>query len=221
MSHRFFRYYTFVGHYLLLYGRTNNVVKAGLRSALPLARARKPSLHGSHRSTQTSASVDADIRIGRRRHPHRSAQTSASVGADVLIGGYGIPAIPTQPPPRHPQPSPRSHMYAADCVGIAGMLYPPTDCVGIAGMLYPPIDCVGIARMLYPPIDCVGMAGMPYPPIDSGVLLLCLTFEHKLVSDVQIAVEIQSGVSVVEVGAGLAAIEEVERTGWRYVQTFG
>ena len=46
--------------------------------------------------------------------------------------------------------------------------------------------------------DCVGMAGMPYPPIDSvWVLLLCLTFEHKLVSDIQIAVEIQSGVSVV------------------------
>ncbi|WP_302555326.1 hypothetical protein [Leyella stercorea] len=37
---------------------------------------------GAHRSTQTSASVDADIRIGRRRHLHRSAQTSASVGAD-------------------------------------------------------------------------------------------------------------------------------------------
>ena len=51
-----------------------------------------------HRSAQTSASVDADIRIGRRRHPYRSAQTSASVDADVLIGGYGIPAIPTQPP---------------------------------------------------------------------------------------------------------------------------
>ena len=64
--------------------------------------------------------------------------------------------------------------------------------------------------------DCVGIAGMPYPPIDSARgLLLCLTFEHKLVSDVQIAVEIQSGVSVVEVGAGLTAIEEVERTGFR------
>ena len=86
MSHRFFRYYTFVGHYLLLYGRTNNVVKDVLRSALPLARARKSSLHGSHRSTQTSVSVGADIRIGRRRHPYRSAQTSASVGADIRIG---------------------------------------------------------------------------------------------------------------------------------------
>ena len=148
-----------------------------LRSALSLARARKSSLHGSHRSTQTSVSV----------------------GADVLIGGYGIPAIPTQPPPRshphaatprHPHATTARHPHAADCVGIAGMLYPP--------------------------IDCVGMAGMPYPPIDSArVLLLCLTFEHKLVSDVQIAVEIQSGVSVVEVGAGLTAIEEVERTGFR------
>ena len=58
----------------LRYVKTNNVVKAGLRSALPLARARKSSLHGSHRSTQTSASVDADICIGRRRHPYRSAQ---------------------------------------------------------------------------------------------------------------------------------------------------
>ena len=54
------------------------------------------------RSTRMLVSVGADIRIGRRRHPHRSAQTSASVDADVLIGGYGIPAIPTQPPPRHP-----------------------------------------------------------------------------------------------------------------------
>ena len=154
-----------------------------LRSALPLARARKSSLHGSHRSTQTSASVGADIRIGRRRHPHRSTQTSASVGADVLIGGYGIPAIPTQPP----------HAIRTQ---------PPHAAILLA--------------------DCVGMAGMPYPPIDSArVLLLCLTFEHKLVSDIQIAVEIQSGVSVVEVGAGLTAIEEVERTGWRYVQTFG
>ena len=101
-----------------------------------------------HRSAQTSASVGADIRIGRRRHLHRSAQTSASVGADIRIG--------------------RRRCY----------------------------------RRVW-------------------VLLLCLTFEHKLVSDIQIAVEIQSGVSVVEVGAGLTAIEEVERTGWRYVQTFG
>ena len=140
-----------------------------------------------HRSTRTSASVDADIRIGRRRHPRRSAQTSASVGADVLIGGYGIPAIPTQPPPRHPHAATPRHPHATILLA----------------------DCVGIARMLYPPIDSV------------WVLLLCLTFEHKLVSDIQIAVEIQSGVSVVEVGAGLTAIEEVERTGWRYVQTFG
>ena len=94
MSHRFL----FIHCWLLRYGKTNSVVKAGLRSALPLARARKSSLHGSHRSMQTSASVGADIRIVRRRHPHRSAQTSASVDADVLIGGYGIPAIPTQPP---------------------------------------------------------------------------------------------------------------------------
>ena len=144
MSHRFFG---IIHCWLLRYGKTNSVVKAGLRSALPLARARKSFLHGSHRSTQTSASVGADIRIGRRRHPHRSVQTSASVGADI---------------------------------------------------------CIGRRRC-----------------INRRVLLLCLTFEHKLVSDVQIAVEIQSGVSVVEVGAGLTAIEEVERTGWRYVQTFG
>ncbi|WP_278680123.1 hypothetical protein [Leyella stercorea] len=37
----------------------------------------------AHRSVQTSASVDADMRIGRRRHPHRSTQTSASVDADA------------------------------------------------------------------------------------------------------------------------------------------
>ncbi|WP_302948893.1 hypothetical protein [Leyella stercorea] len=83
------------------------------RAALCFAacQSKKSSLHGSHRSTQTSASFDAD----------------------VLIGGYGIPAIPTQPPPRHPQPSPRSHMYAADCVGIAGMPYPPIDSATLCG----------------------------------------------------------------------------------------
>jgi len=47
-----------------------------------------------HRSTQTSASVDADIRNGRRRHPQRSAQTSASVGADIRIGRRGCPYLP-------------------------------------------------------------------------------------------------------------------------------
>ena len=139
MSHRFFRYYTFVGHYLLLYGRTNNIVKR--RAALCFAACQSKKVLPAW-----FASVDADIRIVRRRHPHRSAQTSASVGADIRVG--------------------RRRCYRR-------------------------------------------------------VLLLCLTFEHKLVSDIQIAVEIQSGVSVVEVGAGLAAIEEVERTGWRYVQTFG
>ncbi|WP_455945300.1 hypothetical protein, partial [Leyella stercorea] len=35
------------------------------------------------------ASVDADIRIGRRRHPYRSTQTSASVGADMLVLNLG------------------------------------------------------------------------------------------------------------------------------------
>ncbi|WP_440334058.1 hypothetical protein [Leyella stercorea] len=39
-------------------------------------------MRSAHRSTQTSASVDADIRNGRRRHPHRSTQTSATVDAD-------------------------------------------------------------------------------------------------------------------------------------------
>ena len=34
------------------------------------------------RSMQTSASVDADIRVGRCRHPRRSVQTSASVDAE-------------------------------------------------------------------------------------------------------------------------------------------
>ena len=101
MSHRFFRYYTFVGHYLLLYGRTNNVVKR--RAALGFAACQSKKVLPAW-----FASVDADIRIGRRRHPHRSAQTSASVDADVLIGGYGIPAIPTQPP--------HAAILLADCV---------------------------------------------------------------------------------------------------------
>ena len=38
------------------------------------------------RSMQTSASVDADIRAGRCRHPRRSMQTSASVDADIRVG---------------------------------------------------------------------------------------------------------------------------------------
>ena len=82
-----------VGHYLLLYGRTNNVVKR--RAALSFAACQSKKVLPAW-----FASVGADIRIGRRRHPHRSAQTSVSFDADVLIGGYGIPAIPTQPPPR-------------------------------------------------------------------------------------------------------------------------
>ena len=124
-----------VGYYLLLYGRTNSVVKRRAALSFVACQSKKSSLHGSHRSvqtsasvgadirigrrshlhrsTQTSASVGADIRIGRRRHPHRSAQTSASVGADVLIGGYGIPAIPTQPPPRHPHATTPRHTHAA------------------------------------------------------------------------------------------------------------
>ena len=39
-----------------------------------------------HRSMQTSAPVDADIRVGRCRHPRRSIQTSASVDADIRVG---------------------------------------------------------------------------------------------------------------------------------------
>ncbi|WP_302396756.1 hypothetical protein [Leyella stercorea] len=35
---------------------------------------------------QTYASVDADIRNGRRRHTHRSTQTSATVDADIRNG---------------------------------------------------------------------------------------------------------------------------------------
>ena len=129
--------------WLLRYGKTNSVVKDVLRSALPLARARKSSLHGSHRSTQTSASVDADIRIGRRRHPHQSAQTSASVDADIRIGRRRHPHRSAQTSASvdadirigrrrcinrrvwHPchthaatsTPSARSHLHAADCVG--------------------------------------------------------------------------------------------------------
>ena len=74
-----FRYYTFVGHYLLLYGRTNNMVKR--RAALCFAACQSKKVLPAW-----FASVDADIRIGRRRHPYRSAQTSVSVDADIRIG---------------------------------------------------------------------------------------------------------------------------------------
>ena len=66
-----------VGHYLLLYGRTNNVVKR--RAALCFA-----ACQSKKALPAWFASVDADIRIGRRRHPQRSVQTSAAVGADCL-----------------------------------------------------------------------------------------------------------------------------------------
>ncbi|WP_278815544.1 hypothetical protein [Leyella stercorea] len=42
------------------------------------------------------ASVDADIRIGRRRHPQRSTQTSATVDADIRIGRRRRPHRSTQ-----------------------------------------------------------------------------------------------------------------------------
>ena len=73
-----------VGHYLLLYGRTNNVVKS--RSALCFA-----ACQSKKALPAWFASVGADIRIGRRRHPHRSAQTSASVGAAIRIGRRSHP----------------------------------------------------------------------------------------------------------------------------------
>ena len=78
-----------VGHYLLLYGRTNNVVKR--RAALCFAACQSKKVLPAW-----FASVDADIRIGRCRHPHRSAQTSASVDADICIGRRRHPHRSTQ-----------------------------------------------------------------------------------------------------------------------------
>ena len=78
-----------VGHYLLLYGRTNNVVKR--RAALSFV-----ACQSKKALPAWFASVDAAIRIGRRRHPHRSTQTSASVGADICIGRRRYPHRSTQ-----------------------------------------------------------------------------------------------------------------------------
>lgn len=52
-----------VGYYLLLYGRTNNVVKR--RAALCFAACQSKKVLPAW-----FASVDADIRIVRRSHPH-------------------------------------------------------------------------------------------------------------------------------------------------------
>ena len=41
------------------------------------------------RSMRTSASVDADICVGRYEHLRRSMRTSASVDADICVGRYG------------------------------------------------------------------------------------------------------------------------------------
>ncbi|MCI7424276.1 MAG: hypothetical protein MSS89_03470 [Prevotella sp.] len=38
-----------------------------------------------------------------------------------------------------------------------------------------------------------------------------MAFEHEFVCNIQIAVQIESGLAVMKVGAGLAAVEEVER----------
>ena len=134
-----------VGYYLLLYGRTNNVVKrraalcfaacqskkvlpawfASVDADIRIGRRRHP-----HRSTQTSASVDADIRIGRRRHPHRSARTSASFGADIRIVRRRCinrrvwhPCHTHAATPRHPHaistPSARHHPHAISTQQIA------------------------------------------------------------------------------------------------------
>ena len=48
-----------------------------------------------------------------------------------------------------------------------------------------------------------------------------MAFEHEFVRNIQIAVQIESGLAVMKVGAGLAAVEEVERTGRRDIQPFG
>ena len=96
-----FRYYTFVGHYLLLYGRTNNVVKR--RAALGFAACQSKKVLPAW-----FASVDADIRIGRRRHPHRSTQMLFPMIANhrrVWHHCHTHAAIST--------PSARSHLHAA------------------------------------------------------------------------------------------------------------
>ena len=56
-----------VGYYLLLYGKTNNVVKR--RAALSFVACQSKKVLPAW-----FASFDADIRIGRRRCPHRSTQ---------------------------------------------------------------------------------------------------------------------------------------------------
>ena len=91
MSHRFFSLLYIVGHCdmvkLIVWSKpcSTRLCRLPEQESPPcmvrIGRRRHP-----HRSTQPSASVDADIRIGRCRHPHRSTQTSASVGADIRIG---------------------------------------------------------------------------------------------------------------------------------------
>ena len=109
MSHRFFRYYTFVGHYLLLYGRTNNVVKR--RAALCFVACQSKKVLSAW-----FASVDADIRIGRRRCNHRRVWHPCHTHA-------ATPRHPHAATPRHPHAT----ILLADCVGMAGMPYPPID----------------------------------------------------------------------------------------------
>ena len=82
-----------VGYYLLLYGRTNNVVKR--RAALSFAACQSKKVLPAW-----FASVDADIRIGRRRHPHRSAQMLFPMIANhrrVWHPCHTHAATPTQP----------------------------------------------------------------------------------------------------------------------------
>ena len=59
-----------------------------------------PSTHLTHTSHTfhtpffPTPSAYFTIRIGRRRHPYRSTQTSASVGADIRNGRRGCPYLP-------------------------------------------------------------------------------------------------------------------------------
>lgn len=48
-----------------------------------------------------------------------------------------------------------------------------------------------------------------------------LLLVDEVIGDIAVAHEIQAGALIVELGTGLAAIEEIEGQSWRYFQALG
>ena len=94
------------------------------RSLLHQQSKRAPTLQSSHRLQKTS---------GARYSPTDCTDAHR-------LGGYGIPAIPTQPP-NYPPTEFAEHTETTDGE------YPPTDCTEVSDARYSPTDCTDFHRL--------------------------------------------------------------------------